>query len=52
MQAYAWPGNVRELRNLIERAHILAGEGPIRDEHVLLDAARPSRRAAARRPRI
>ena len=43
MQAYAWPGNVRELRNLIERASILAGEGPIRDEHVLLDAARPSR---------
>jgi DNA-binding NtrC family response regulator/pSer/pThr/pTyr-binding forkhead associated (FHA) protein len=26
----AWPGNVRELRNSIERAVLLAGEGPIR----------------------
>ena len=41
MRAYAWPGNVRELRNLIERAHILAGDGPVRDEHVLLDVTRP-----------
>ena len=39
MRAYRWPGNVRELRNLIERAHILAGDGPVRDEHVLLDVA-------------
>ena len=37
LRAYGWPGNVRELRNLIERAHILAGEGAIRDEHMLLD---------------
>ena len=47
LRAYRWPGNVRELRNLIERAHILAGDGPIGDPHVLLDvggvapAARP-----------
>jgi transcriptional regulator with GAF, ATPase, and Fis domain len=27
---YAWPGNVRELQNVIERAVILAGGGPIR----------------------
>jgi DNA-binding NtrC family response regulator len=27
---YDWPGNVRELRNVLERAAILAGEGPIR----------------------
>ncbi len=25
LRAHAWPGNVRELRNVIERAHILAG---------------------------
>jgi two-component system response regulator HydG len=37
MRTYAWPGNVRELRNLVERAHILAGSGSIRDEHVLLE---------------
>jgi transcriptional regulator with GAF, ATPase, and Fis domain len=27
---YGWPGNVRELQNVIERAVILAGGGPIR----------------------
>ncbi|MFN2370874.1 MAG: sigma-54-dependent transcriptional regulator [Candidatus Krumholzibacteriia bacterium] len=46
LQAYAWPGNVRELRNLIERAHILAGDGAIGDEHVVLDVGRPARGAA------
>jgi len=30
---------VRELRNLIERAHILAGPHPLADEHFVLDAA-------------
>ena len=39
LRAHRWPGNVRELRNLIERAHILAGEGPLRDDHVVLDTA-------------
>ena len=29
-QGYGWPGNVRELRNILERAAIMAGEGPIR----------------------
>ncbi len=29
-QRYDWPGNVRELRNVLERAAIMAGEGPIR----------------------
>jgi len=29
-----WPGNVRELRNVIERAVILAGEGPILPMHL------------------
>jgi len=29
-QRYDWPGNVRELRNVLERATIMAGEGPIR----------------------
>ena len=35
---YDWPGNVRELRNVLERAAIMAGEGPIR----LTDLASPS----------
>ncbi|HYO81005.1 MAG TPA: sigma-54 dependent transcriptional regulator [Bryobacteraceae bacterium] len=30
---YNWPGNVRELRNVIERAVIIAGEGPITPVH-------------------
>jgi len=35
--AYDWPGNVRELQNLMERAVLLAGSGPIRKAHFLLD---------------
>ena len=34
--AHDWPGNVRELSNLLARAAILAGEGPIRDADVQL----------------
>ena len=36
--AYDWPGNVRELQNLMERAVLMAGNGPIRKAHFLLDA--------------
>lgn len=36
--AYDWPGNVRELQNLMERAVLLAGRGPISEKHFLLDA--------------
>jgi DNA-binding NtrC family response regulator len=31
---HLWPGNIRELANMIERATILAGNGPIRPEHL------------------
>ncbi|WP_317889912.1 sigma-54-dependent transcriptional regulator [Terriglobus tenax] len=31
---YPWPGNVRELRNTIERAVILAGNGPLELKHL------------------
>jgi DNA-binding NtrC family response regulator len=31
---YHWPGNVRELRNVLERAVILAGDGPITMAHL------------------
>jgi DNA-binding NtrC family response regulator len=34
---YAWPGNVRELRNVMERAAILAGSGPIDSQHVQIE---------------
>jgi two-component system response regulator FlrC len=36
--AHDWPGNVRELANLLARAAILAGDGPITDAHVQLPA--------------
>ena len=39
LAAYAWPGNVRELENVIQRALILAGNEPIRPEHLLLPQA-------------
>jgi DNA-binding NtrC family response regulator len=31
---HSWPGNVRELANVVERAMILAGSGPITPEHL------------------
>lgn len=34
LQERSWEGNVRELRNIVERAVILAGSGPIRPSHV------------------
>ncbi len=33
---YEWPGNVRELQNLMERAVLLAGQGPIQPKHFLM----------------
>ena len=37
LTTYDWPGNVRELQNLMERAVLLAGSGPIRKAHFLLE---------------
>lgn len=33
LRTYDWPGNVRELRNAMERATVLAGDGPIVPKH-------------------
>jgi DNA-binding NtrC family response regulator len=44
LTAHDWPGNVRELANVIERATILAGNGPILPEH--LPTQLPSRAKA------
>jgi DNA-binding NtrC family response regulator/truncated hemoglobin YjbI len=35
LQTYDWPGNVRELKNVVERAMILSGGGPLRFEEAL-----------------
>jgi len=40
MKRYSWPGNVRELKNVIERAVLLSGGGPIRPEHLPLEKMR------------
>lgn len=38
LTAYGWPGNVRELENVIQRAMVLAFDGVIEVEHLLLEA--------------
>jgi two-component system, NtrC family, response regulator AtoC len=58
LEDYAWPGNVRELRNMMERAVLLAGGGPIGVVHLpaekmratLAPAASPSQQMAAVAP--
>jgi DNA-binding NtrC family response regulator len=39
LQTYDWPGNVRELKNVVERAVLLAGEGPLRFDEALPSSA-------------
>jgi two-component system, response regulator FlrC len=36
--SYSWPGNVRELQNLMERAVLLSGQGPVQTSHFLVDS--------------
>jgi transcriptional regulator with GAF, ATPase, and Fis domain len=45
---YSWPGNVRELQNIIERAVILARDGPLQfrlAESAISDASEPTQTA-------
>ncbi len=37
-----WKGNVRELRNIVERAVILAAEGPIEERHLMIRKEQPA----------
>jgi transcriptional regulator with PAS, ATPase and Fis domain len=34
LATYGWPGNVRELQNVLERAIVLAGQGPVDVDHL------------------
>jgi transcriptional regulator with PAS, ATPase and Fis domain len=44
LHGHAWPGNVRELRAVLERAVLLAEDGEIRPEHLVLEPPRPGLR--------
>ena len=39
LERHAWPGNVRELANVVARAVVLAGDGPITSELLASDPA-------------
>ena len=43
LESYSFPGNVRELKNVIERALIESGGGPIQQRHIHLLEAVPRR---------
>jgi transcriptional regulator with PAS, ATPase and Fis domain len=48
-----WPGNVRELKNVIERAAVLCGSGPILPEHLWIRSpTAPPGEDAPRRPSL
>jgi DNA-binding NtrC family response regulator len=38
LRAYEWPGNLRELELVAEHARVLAGNGVVADEHVMVPA--------------
>jgi len=50
LEAYSWPGNVRELRNAIERAVVLAGDGPVLPDHLPAEVSMPASQAIADMP--
>ena len=47
LKQWPWPGNIRELRNVVERAVLLAGDGPITPEFFALGKGAKSAPAGA-----
>ena len=47
LERYSWPGNVRQLENVIARAAVLAGDGPIELEHLPPELTAASASAAS-----
>jgi two-component system response regulator FlrC len=37
LEQHDWPGNVRELENVVQRALVLAGDGQIETDHLMID---------------
>jgi DNA-binding NtrC family response regulator len=52
LQGHDYPGNVRELKNMVTRAAILAGDGPLRPEHFAMPGADGGGAPPARRGRL
>jgi DNA-binding NtrC family response regulator len=50
LMAHSWPGNVRELQNVLARASMLAGDGPILPEHLLFGGRDDDPSAASAAP--
>ncbi|WAH55479.1 sigma-54 dependent transcriptional regulator [Pseudomonas silvicola] len=44
---YPWPGNIRELENIVHLALLVAGDKPIRPEHLRFSAGLSAQRLAA-----
>jgi DNA-binding NtrC family response regulator len=51
LRGYSWPGNVRELKNVLERAVILAGDGSIDPEHIMIVNLEQGKGSSAERAR-
>ncbi|HEX8140972.1 MAG TPA: sigma 54-interacting transcriptional regulator [Pyrinomonadaceae bacterium] len=47
LQDYDWPGNIRELQNVIERAVILSGGGPLKLDYTVPEPSQKMRAKAA-----
>jgi two-component system response regulator AtoC len=50
LESYLWPGNIRELRNMIERAVLLCGAGPIGCTHLPVEKMRATLAPARPQP--